>query len=282
MFVQTVDYHASDAAARFNQSLHETGFAVLVNHPLPMDLVNRIYANWLAFFDSRDPGKDAFRFSPETQDGWFPPNVSETAKGAKQRDLKEFYHVYPWGRIPAELKDEALNYHATASALAGELLGWIEAHLPAEIAAKLKEPLSNMIAGSPNTLLRVLRYPPLSGDEPPGALRAAEHEDINLITLLPAASAPGLEVRDRQGKWHMVPCEPGALIINVGDMLQEATEGWLPSTSHRVANPTGEDARVSRISLPLFLHPRSEVVLSQRHTAGSYLDERLRELGVRM
>jgi isopenicillin N synthase-like dioxygenase len=208
--------------------------------------------------------------------------VSETAKGRSQRDLKEFYHVYPWGRIPAALRGDALAYHGVANALAAELLGWIEAGLPANIAAGLSEPLSGMITSSPNTLLRVLHYPPLRGDEAPGALRAAEHEDINLITLLPAASAPGLEVRDRQGNWHVVPCEPGAMVVNVGDMLQEATGGWLPSTSHRVANPTGDDARCSRISLPLFLHPRSEVVLSQRHTAGSYLDERLRELGVRM
>jgi isopenicillin N synthase-like dioxygenase len=280
MHVQTVDYCASDAPARFLASLRETGFAVLVRHPLPMALVNGIYADWLAFFDGE--GKADYRFDPVRQDGWFSPEVSETAKGSRQRDLKEFYHVYPWGRIPEALRRDALAYHGVATALAAELLGWIEAGLPTDVASGLHEPLSGMITSSPNTLLRVLRYPPLTGNEPAGALRAAEHEDINLITLLPAASAPGLEVRDRHGVWHIVPCEPGAMVVNVGDMLQEATAGWLPSTSHRVTNPTGDDARHSRISLPLFLHPRSEVVLSGRHTAGSYLDERLRELGVRM
>ncbi|QNM98623.1 isopenicillin N synthase family dioxygenase [Chitinimonas koreensis] len=279
MLVQTVDYCANDAPARLIASLRETGFAVLVRHPLPVWLIDGIYRDWLAFFDGE--AKADYRFCPEKQDGWFPPSVSETARGRSVRDLKEFYHVYPWGRIPAGLRRDALAYHGTATALAAELLGWIEDALPAEVAAGLSEPLSGMIKASPNTLLRVLRYPPLAGDEPPGALRAAEHEDINLITLLPAASAPGLEVRDRQGRWHAVPCASGALVINVGDMLQEATAGWLPSTPHRVVNPVGAEAAQSRISLPLFLHPRSEVVLSARHTAGSYLDERLRELGVR-
>jgi isopenicillin N synthase-like dioxygenase len=280
MFVKTVDFRAGDAPAQFLASLRETGFAVLNHHPLPMSLVSDIYAEWGSFFNGTD--KQNYVFDRQKQDGWFSPEVSETAKGHTQRDLKEFYHVFTWGRIPDYLRQDALDYHAQATGLAQTLLGWIETGLPAEIAGALSEPLSQMIADSPYTLLRVLRYPPLTGDEPAGAVRAAEHEDINLITILPAASAPGLEVRDRNGTWHEVPCEPGAVVVNVGDMLQEATAGWLPSTPHRVANPTGDDAKQSRISLPLFLHPRGEVVLSARHTAGSYLDERLRELGVRM
>lgn len=279
MFVQTVDYCASHAPQRFVASLRESGFAVLVRHPLPLMLIERLYRDWLDFFESGD--KAPFIFDPARQDGWFPSEISETAKGKQARDIKEFFHIYPWGRIPAPLRADALTYHGVANALAAELLGWIEAALPAEVAAGLSEPLSGMIKASPNTLLRVLRYPPLRGDEPAGALRAAEHEDINLITLLPAASGPGLEVRDRAGHWHAVPYESGALVVNVGDMLQEATKGWLPSTAHRVVNPRGEWARTSRVSLPLFLHPRGEVVLSQRHTAASYLDERLRELGIR-
>ena len=138
-----------------------------------------------------------------------------------------------------------------------------------------------MIADSQQTLLRVLRYPPLTGQEPAGSLRAAAHGDINLLTILPAANEPGLQVQDKQGSWVDVPCDFGMLIINIGDMLQEASRGYYPSTQHRVVNPQGEGAGKSRVSLPLFLHPRPEVVLSARHTAGSYLDERLRELGVK-
>jgi len=88
-------------------------------------------------------------------------------------------------------------------------------------------------------------------------------------------------VLGKDEQWHDVPCDFGTLTINIGDMLQEASEGYYPSTQHRVVNPTGEGAKKSRVSLPLFLHPRDDVVLSDRYTAQSYLDERLRELGVK-
>jgi isopenicillin N synthase-like dioxygenase len=279
MNVQQVDYRAADAAARFTRSLHETGFAVLCHHPIPQVLVTDLYRRWLTFFDS--DAKHAYAFSPETQDGWFSTAVSETAKGHTQKDLKEYFHVYPWGRIPPELRDDTLRYYTVAGALAAELLGWVERYTPPAIAEHYSQPLSSMIANSRGTLLRVLRYPPLTGDEPAGALRAAAHGDINLLTILPAASEPGLQVQGRDGHWQDVPCDFGTLVINTGDMLQEASRGYYPSTLHRVVNPVGAAAAKSRVSLPLFLHPRDEVVLSERYSAGSYLAERLRELGVK-
>jgi len=279
MNVRVVDYRAPDAAEQFTRSLHETGFGVLVNHPIPQDLVESIYRDWLAFFGTDE--KHDFAFSVEKQDGYFSPEISETAKGHTQKDIKEYFHLYPWGRIPAQLKDDAMRYYDTANTLAQELLAWVEQYTPADIAANYSEPLSQMIQGSQKTLLRVLRYPPLTGDEPAGSLRAAAHGDINMLTILPAANEPGLQVQDKDGNWVDVPCDFGMLIINIGDMLQEASRGYYPSTQHRVVNPTGEGAKKSRVSLPLFLHPRPEVVLSERHSAGSYLDERLRELGVK-
>jgi isopenicillin N synthase-like dioxygenase len=279
MEVQVVDYTAPDAAHKFTQSLHETGFGVLKNHPIPQELVERIYARWLDFFNSDE--KAAYAFNPETQDGWFSASISETAKGFSQKDLKEYFHIYPWGRIPPQLKVDALDYYERASALAGELLTWVERYTPPDIAAHYSEPLSQMIEGSRHTLLRVLRYPPLTGQEPAGAVRAAAHGDINLLTILPAANEPGLQVKGADGQWRDVPCDFGTLAINIGDMLEEASRGYYPSTLHQVLNPTGESARRSRVSLPLFLHPRNDVVLSERYTAGSYLDERLRELGVK-
>lgn len=278
MAVQNVDFTAADAPQRFVASLRETGFGVLRNHPISSELVESIYCQWQAFFEGQD--KHEFRFDPERQDGYFPPSVSETAKGQTVKDLKEYYHVYPWGRIPDALAGNIMEYYRRAESLAATLLGWIEAQTPPEVAALYREPLSRMIADSGQTLLRVLHYPPLSGDEVPGAVRAAAHEDINLITVLPASNEPGLEVKTREGEWLAVPCDPGQLIINVGDMLQEASGGYFPSTSHRVVNPSGPARFHSRLSLPLFLHPRPEVVLSGRHTADSYLKERLRELGV--
>ncbi|GGY09581.1 isopenicillin N synthase family dioxygenase [Paludibacterium paludis] len=279
MQVKVVDYRAPDAAERFTRSLHETGFGVLVNHPLSQPLVESIYRDWLAFFDREEKHDYAFRV--ETQDGYFSTGISETAKGFAQKDIKEFFHVYPWGRIPPALREDALAYYASANALAAELLSWVERHTPAQIAASYSKPLSEMIRDSAKTLLRVLRYPPLTGAEPDGALRAAPHGDINLLTILPAANEPGLQVQGKNGEWIDVPCDFGMLIINTGDMLQEASRGYYPSTIHRVVNPAGDSARRSRVSLPLFLHPRDEVVLSERYTARAYLDERLRELGVK-
>ncbi|MBV8380103.1 MAG: isopenicillin N synthase family oxygenase [Pelomonas sp.] len=280
MQVQVVDYRAPDAAEAFTRSLHETGFGVLVNHPIRQDLVEKIYADWLAFFDSEE--KHGFAFSTEKQDGYFSTEISETAKGHTQRDIKEYFHIYPWGRIPARLQADAMAYYEQANALAQELLGWVERYTPPEIARSYREPLSRMIEASRQTLLRVLRYPPLTGHEPAGSLRAAAHGDINLLTILPAANEPGLQVQGKDGSWHDVPCDFGTLTINIGDMLQEASQGYYPSTQHRVMNPSGDGAKRSRVSLPLFLHPRPEVVLSDRYTADAYLQERLRELGVKM
>ena len=182
MQVQVVDYTAKGAAEKFVKSLHETGFGVLINHPVKQSLVESIYNNWQAFFLSEE--KHNFAFDPEKQDGYFSPEISETAKGHSKKDIKEYYHVYPWGRIPEILKDEILEYYRLTSELAAELLDWVEQHSPVEVSSKYSEALSNMIKDTPNTLLRVLHYPPLTGDEEAGAVRAAAHEDINLLTIL--------------------------------------------------------------------------------------------------
>lgn len=277
MSLQAVDYLAPHAAASFVESLREFGFGVLKNHPIDQASVQSIYQHWLEFFQSSE--KYDYRFR-STFDGYFPSEVSETAKGCAVRDIKEYFHFYhPWGICPEALRSELVIYRQQANALAEELLGWIEAYSPPEVASRYSEPLSKMIRGSDQTLLRVLHYPPFQGSEPSEALRAAAHEDINLLTVLPAANEPGLQVLTKAGEWLDVPCDFGYLIVNIGDMLQETSDGYFPSTTHRVTNPPASAANVSRISLPLFLHPRPEVVLSERHTADSYLQERLRELG---
>jgi isopenicillin N synthase-like dioxygenase len=279
MEIQVVDYKDKNAGKLFVQSLRDTGFGVLINHPIQQELVESIYKNWQEYFSSKE--KHNLSFDPETQDGYFSSEISETAKGYAKKDIKEYFHVYPWGRIPDQLKDEILTYYNNASDLAAELLDWVEKYSPDNVSAKYSEKLSNMIKDTPNTLLRILHYPPLKGDEEPGAVRAAAHEDINLLTILPAANEPGLQVQQQDGSWIDVPSDFGNLIINIGDMLQEASGGYFPSTSHRVINPSGKASEKSRISLPLFLHPRDEVVLSERHTQKTYLLERLRELGVK-
>ena len=279
MTLSVVDYTAPNAPEEFVKSLKATGFGVLTNHPIKQSIVESIYLNWQEFFNSVE--KHNFAFDPDKQDGYFSTEISETAKGNSHKDIKEYFHIYPWGRIPNSLKEEILNYYQLTSNLASELLDWVEKYSPANIANNYSQPLSSMIENTPNTLLRVLHYPPLTGDEEAGAIRAAAHEDINLLTILPAANEPGLQVQCQDNSWLDVPSDFGNLIINIGDMLQEASGGYFPSTTHRVINPTGKASSKSRISLPLFLHPCSDVRLSKAHTQASYLLERLRELGVK-
>ncbi|MEP1383119.1 MAG: 2OG-Fe(II) oxygenase family protein [Paraglaciecola sp.] len=278
MELTAVDYQAPNADKLFVESLHKTGFGVLKNHPISKERVTSIYKNWQAFFNTDE--KNDFLYNRETHDGFFPTSVSETAKGFKKKDIKEYFHFYPWGRCPESLKQEIADYYRDTNALASELLTWVEKYSPAEISAKYTQSLSTMVIESEQTLLRILHYPPLDGSEEADAIRAAAHEDINLLTILPSANEPGLQVKGTGDSWIDVPCDFGNLIVNIGDMLQEASAGYFPSTTHRVVNPEGSDQTKARISLPLFLHPNPEVVLSDRYTAKSYLKERLEELGV--
>lgn len=278
MKLEAVDYQSPTAAKDFVESLRQTGFGVLKNHPISQLQVSDIYTRWQAFFNTDD--KLNFEYNKDTQDGFFPQSVSEIAKGFKKKDIKEYFHYYPWGQCPEPLKEQISDYYNNTTALATELLNWIEQESPVSVSQHYREPLSNMIKDSGQTLLRILHYPPLAGNEEPDAIRAAAHEDINLITLLPAANEPGLQVKAKDGTWLDVPSDFGNLIVNIGDMLQEASGHYFPSTTHRVVNPQGADTSKARVSLPLFLHPRPNVVLSDNYTADSYLKERLRELGV--
>jgi isopenicillin N synthase-like dioxygenase len=274
MDVAVVDYQAPDAHEAFAHSLKETGFAVIVNHPIAPSLIEQVQQEWLSYFVDSDD-KYTYGFG-EGGDGYYAPNVSETAKGARIKDLKEFFHIYPaWGMYPTKVGRSAFEMYDQASTVAKTLLGWVERHTPADVAAGYSMPLAKMVDGSRRTLLRILRYPPLVGDEPAGAVRAAAHEDINLITVLPAANEPGLQVKDASGRWHDVPCDPGSLTINAGDMLQLASGGYFPSTTHQVVNPMGDSATRSRVSMPLFLHPNDDVILAEGRTASSFLAERI-------
>ena len=271
-----ISYTAPRFEAAFMASLHEYGFAAVVDHPLDDDRVARIYGEWLAFFSSGEAA--GFRMDPVKQDGYFSLEEAEHAKGFVERDLKEYFQFYPWGRCPESLQSDLASHFDAAVELGAELLNCIARSLPEAVTTELTEPLRDMIQRSQQSMLRVLHYPPVTVDQ--SVLRAAPHEDINLLTLLPAADGPGLELRLRSGEWISVPHSPGQLIVNIGDMLQEATGGYLPSTSHRVATPDMEQPATSRMSLPLFLHPRPDVVLSSRYTARQYLMQRLNELGV--
>jgi len=279
MTIDVVDFSAPNASERFAESLHNTGFGVIKNHPISNELVDKAYREWAEFFTSDE--KTKYTFEEEVHAGYFPPSVSEIAKGNTIKDIKEYFHYYTWGPCPDRLRADAETLIQQLTDLAKVLLGFIEEHLPQSIHDKLSMPLSQMLEGSERILLRILNYPPLTGNEPEGALRAAEHTDIDLITLLPAATAEGLQAKAKNGEWVEVPISKDWIIINAGDMLQECTDAYIPSTYHRVINPTGESAKQARLSMPLFLHPNHNVRLSERHTARSYWEERLREVGVK-
>lgn len=279
MQVLTVDFKADNARQLFARSLRETGFAVLTNHPLDWHDIELAYQEWEAFFLS-DVCHE-YMFDKATHDGYIPTSLSETAKGNTQKDLKAFYHLYfPHGRYPHTLSDATRRNFERIFKLGAMLLTWIEQELPLAIRQHLSCPLSEMISLE-KTLYRILYYPPLRGDEAPGAIRAAAHEDINLITILPAATDSGLQVKDVAGNWHDVQVDPHTIVVNIGDMLQEMTEHYYISTTHRVINPTGEQAKRARLSMPTFIHAKPEVRLSNKYpTAAMYLEERWRELGL--
>ena len=277
MNVETVDYKAPDAKEALTRSLHNTGFAVLGNHPITPARISSFYEAWGNFFASED--KNDWLRDPENQDGFF-PFQSENAKGQTVKDLKEFYHVYSWGRVPPSLEAETRAMHHDLQTLGIELLAWLQEKTPAEVKARFTMPLDAMMAESVQSLLRILHYPPVQEQIEEGAIRAAAHEDINLITLLLAGSQPGLQAKDSQGNWHDVSCDAGMITINNGDMLALASQNYFPSTTHRVVNPDAE-ANQSRYSMPIFLHPRPDVMLDEELSAGDYLQQRLREIGLK-
>ena len=276
--VKTIDFNSKDAPENFVLSLKNTGFAVIKNHPISLDLINSVYLEWSSFFNSKT--KFDYKFDIVKQDGYF-PMLSENAKGYNVKDLKEFYHIYlPWGRIPKEISNDTIILRNQLVEIATKLLHWIDAKSPDEIKKYFSIPLRDMIKGSQNNLLRVLHYPPLDGNEDRNAVRAAAHGDINLITVLISGSEPGLQLLNKNNHWIDVDSNKGWLVINAGDMLNKCSNNHYPSTIHRVINPK-TNKNISRFSMPLFLHPRDEVILNNRYTAKSYLDKRLQELGLK-
>jgi len=277
MNVKTVSWRSPQLASHFADSIRETGFAVISDHPIAFDLIQKSFNEWEAFFASEK--KLNYKFDPKKQSGFFPFR-SENAKGYPKKDLKEFFHHFRWSVLPEECQVYTPKLRRQLEQMSVKLLEGLNRVTPENVRKGFSMPLQEMVTKSDDTLLRSLHYPPLEDDEEEGAVRAAAHEDINLITLLPAATAPGLQVRDIHGEWHDVSCDPGTIAVNSGDMLKEASRGYYPSTTHQVINPVGAESKRPRYSMPLFVHPRGEVALSEKYTAEKYLKERLREIGV--
>ena len=263
-----------DAPAKFAKSFRETGFAIIKDHNISSDEIDRMYGVWTDFFAS-DEGPN-FAVKPGESAGYF-GYKSENAKGSANKDLKEFFHAYQNKTLPNITEKETREFQQKLIKMGSTLLGWLDQESEGHVS--FSEPLENMINGSDMNLLRIIHYPPLPDNVEPGEVRAAAHEDINLITLLVTGTEPGLQAKDVNGNWHDVPCKPGYITVNSGDMLSMASKGYYPSTPHRVVNPPKQENR-SRYSMPLFVHPRPDVLLDKL-TAGEFLDERLKEIGLK-
>ena len=278
------------APSLFRDALADTGFVVVTDHGIDLSRLHAAYAAVEAFFALPEAEKRRYVVGRDGQRG-YTPFGREHAKDADAPDLKEFWHVgrdaiapNVWPERPEAFEREVAWLY---DALDGLGLGLLRA---------LTEPLGvpddtfDRMAAGGNSVLRLLHYPPLSADADPRSIRAAAHEDINLITLLVSASAAGLELQDREGRWHAVDAPPDSVIVDSGDMLARVTNGALPSTTHRVVNPEGPNT--SRYSMPFFLHPRPDAVLSvfdgyedagtpEDITAGAFLRQRLEEIGLK-
>ena len=263
-----------DAPAKFAKSFRETGFAIIKDHYISSDEIDRMYGVWTDFFAS-DEGPN-FAVKPGESAGYF-GYKSENAKGSANKDLKEFFHAYQNKTLPNITEKETREFQEKLIKMGSTLLRWLDQESEGHVS--FSEPLENMINGSDMNLLRIIHDPPLPDNVEPGEVRAAAHEDINLITLLVTGTEPGLQAKDVNGNWHDVPCKPGYITVNSGDMLSMASKGYYPSTPHRVVNPPKQENR-SRYSMPLFVHPRPDVLLDKL-TAGEFLDERLKEIGLK-
>lgn len=297
---------APDTLARdLGESFRTFGFALVRDHGLDAALVARAWDLTAQFFALPESEKRRFLIPGQGGARGYTAFGTEIAKGARAHDLKEFWHVgrdlppgHPlsdsmppnvWPARPEGFRETFEELYAEMDRVGAIVLSRIAVWLG------LDPHWFDPAIADGNSVLRLLHYPPVPHVEG-GAIRAGAHEDINLITLLLGAEEAGLELLTREGKWLAVDPPEGALVINIGDMLQRLTNHVLPSTTHRVRNPEGERSRHSRYSMPFFLHLRSDfrfVTLPQcitpenpdRYpvsiTADDYLQERLREIGLK-
>lgn len=279
MKIISIDYFSSDAPKLFSDSLKNTGFAVFTDHPINWNLINDVYTEWKHFLTSNNASK--YLFNKEKQDGYFPLNISETAKGNNKKDLKHFYHIYKKGRYPYEVSNKAKKLFNEFYDFGRILIKWIDQYSNRELSEKNHCSLVDILSLD-KTLLRILHYP-ITKKNNAGAVRAAAHEDIDLLTLLPAASTPGLEIYSpEEEEWLPVDYEKQSIIVNIGDMLQEITNFEYISTKHRVTNPKKNYELTDRVSTPFFLHAKDNTFLSERYpTAKIFLEERLKEIGIK-
>jgi isopenicillin N synthase-like dioxygenase len=289
------------------RAFNDSGFITITNHGLSQELIDKLYENIKAMFSLPLPVKQKYEKPELAGQRGYTGAGKETAKGAKTADLKEFWQIgqevtdgdpikrdYPDNEVVEEIPDfnqVTMEVYRRLEEGGGQLLRAIATYLDLPVDYFDKQ------VHNGNSILRGIHYFPIEDPEklPEDAVRAGAHEDINLITLLIGASADGLEVLTRSGEWLPIKAGHTDIVVNVGDMLQRLTNNRLRSTTHRVVNPPKELMKTSRYSVPFFLHPRMSMDLTcldscidrscpkayTDMTAGEYLDERLREIGLK-
>jgi isopenicillin N synthase-like dioxygenase len=286
------------------KAYEDVGFVAVKNHGIADATVQGLYSNTTAFFSLPQATKRQFEIPGLAGQRGYTSFGKEHAKGSAAPDLKEFFQFgqivddgdpikneYPDNVVVSELPEFNPIFSKAYRSFehsGGLLLRAIALYLGLD--GNYFDPFIH----NGNSILRAIHYPPITV-EPKSAIRAEQHEDINLITLLIGASADGLEILSKQNEWVPVTSLPEQIVVNVGDMLQRLTNNKLKSTTHRVVNPPREKWGNSRYSIPFFLHPRSSMSLAclpgcvgkgqpkayPDATAGEYLDERLREIGLK-
>ncbi|HEU4665600.1 MAG TPA: 2-oxoglutarate and iron-dependent oxygenase domain-containing protein [Dokdonella sp.] len=305
--IPTLDIRRFDSdrdafVAELGAAYREWGFAGIRGHGIAQDLVDGAYDAFKAFFALPTDVKMKYHVEGGGGARGYTPFGVETAKDSKYPDLKEFWHIgreiarsskYAdvmapnlWPSEVAGFREYGYGLFEALDALGSRVLRALALHID------LPEAYFDDKTNFGNSILRPIHYPPITTPDVPN-VRAGAHEDINLITLLVGASAQGLEVKSRKGEWVPFTADADTIVVNIGDMLQRLTNHVYPSTTHRVVNPPGDEARKPRYSVPFFLHPNPDFVIDalpscigvdnpnrypQPITAHEYLQERLREI----
>ena len=288
--------------AELGAAYREWGFAGIRGHGIPQQAIDASYDAVRKLFALPEDAKRKYHAPGTGGARGYTPFGVETAKDSKYSDLKEFWHIgrdiaddskyreymppNVWPEEVPEFRAAGYGLYEALDALGSQVLAALALHLG------LPEDYFADKTDFGNSILRPIHYPPITADDIPN-VRAGAHEDINLITLLVGASAAGLEVKSRKGEWVPFTADADTIVVNIGDMLQRLTNHVYPSTTHRVVNPPGEQARKPRYSTPFFLHPNPDFLIDvlpstitpdnpKRYpepiTAQGYLEERLREI----
>ncbi len=280
MQVLRVNLKANDAPEQFFTSIKNSGFAVIYNHEIDLTLIQKNYQSWQEFFESED--KFNYALDNDTQTGYVPYRSEHSIFEQNLKNLSEFFNYYEGANIPKNLMESTQAMYQALCLTGKKLLHFLDETLPETITQSFSMPMAKMIEHSNRHLLRLIHYPALQGTQLPGEIRTTRHEDSDLITLLPCPTGPGLQIETQKGQWQTVAYHASDIVINIGAILERITYGYLKSTFHRVINP--DDAAIencARMSMPLFMHPRDDVLIDENLTAGEFLHEYLVKNGVK-